>query len=246
MSQPIVHVFDDVEQLAHAAADTILFTAAQAVSQRGRFHWAVAGGETPKRTYAVLAASPHRERFPWTESEAWLGDERMVPATDPASNHRMVLEHLFRPAAAEPTALHAFDTGIDAALAARQYAERLGERLDLEGSSIPALDLVLLGLGADAHAASWFPGSCFAVDAWVAATDAEHAGHRRLTLTPLLVNAARRVLFLVSGAAKRDALARVFDGPRDPLQVPAQRVDPVGGQVMWMIDREAAGQSTLD
>ena len=59
-------------------------------------------------------------------------------------------------------------------------------------------------------------------------------------------NAAHRVLFLVSGAAKREALARVFDGPRDPLQIPPQRVDPVDGQVMWMIDREAAVQSLLD
>ena len=65
-------------------------------------------------------------------------------------------------------------------------------------------------------------------------------------LSPATSRTPRRVLFLVSGAAKRDALARVFDGPRDPLQVPAQRVDPVGGQVMWMIDREAAGQSSLD
>jgi 6-phosphogluconolactonase len=246
MSQPIVHVFDDEEQLAHSAADAIVFAALQAIAQRGRFHWAVAGGRTPQRTYGVLAAPPHREKFPWDRFDAWLGDERAVPSVDPASNHRMVLEHLFRPAGADPAGLHTFDTEhADPRHAARKYAEQLEAALPADPHGVPVLDLVLLGLGADAHTASWFPGSSFPDDLWVAAVDEEHAGYRRLTLTPTIVNSAQRVLFLVSGAAKKRALRRVFEGPRDPRSVPAQRVAP-NGPLMWMIDRDAAGQFFVD
>lgn len=243
MASPIVHVFDDEDRLAHGAADAIVFAAMQAIAQRGRFHWVLAGGGTPRRTYRVLASQPHHETFPWDRFDAWLGDERIVPSVDPASNHRMVLEHLFRPAGADPAALHPFDTESDPAEAARAYARQLEETVPTNADDVPVLDLVLLGLGADTHTASWFPGSSFPDDCWVAVVDQEHAGHRRLTLTPATVNAARRVLFLVSGAAKQDALRRVFDGPKDPAAIPAQRVAPKDGQLMWMIDRDAAGQS---
>jgi 6-phosphogluconolactonase len=242
MSHPIVHVFDDEDQLAHGAADAIVFAAVQAIAQRGRFHWAVAGGMTPKRTYGVLASPPRREKFPWNRFDAWLGDERVVPSVDRASNHRMVLEHLFRPAGADPAALHAFDTEhADTHHAAREYAGQLAAALPADERGVPVLDLVLLGLGSDAHTASWFPGSSFPEDLWVAAVDEEHAGYRRLTLTPTIVNAARRVLFLVSGASKKRALRRVFAESRDPKSIPAQRVVPQG-PLMWMIDRDAAGQ----
>ncbi len=107
---------------------------------------------------------------------------------------------------------------------------------------MPVLDVVLLGLGSDAHTASWFPGSSFPQDSWVAASEREHAGYRRLTLTPTLVNAARRVVFQVSGESKTEALRRVLQGPRDPVNIPAQRVAPADGSVTWMLDAAAAGQ----
>jgi 6-phosphogluconolactonase len=243
MASPIVQVFDDGDQLAHRAADAIVFAAAQAVAQRGRFHLGLAGGATPQRTYRVLASPPHHETFTWDRFDAWLGDERIVPSVDPASNHGMVLEHLFRPAGADPVALHPFDTeNDDPARAARAYARQLEKTVPTDSDGVPVLDLVLLGLGPDAHTASWFPGSSFPDDRWVAYVDKEHAGYRRLTLTPAMVNAARCVLFLVSGAAKRDALRRVFDESRDPAAIPAQRVAPRNGQLTWMIDRDAAGQ----
>jgi len=243
VTSPIVHVLDDEDQLAGHAAAAIVLAATRAINQRDRFHWALAGGGTPKRTYRALAMPPHRESFPWDRFDAWLGDERMVPGADPASNQRMILEQLFRPAGADPAALHPFDTESgDATAAARAYAKQLGETVPTNADDIPVLDLVLLGLGADSHTASWFPGSSFSDDHAVAVVEEEHGGYRRLTLTPATVNAARQVLFLVSGAAKREAIRRVLDGPRDPVAVPAQRVAPASGQVTWLIDRDAAGQ----
>jgi len=243
VTPPIVQVLDDEAQLAGHAAAAIVLAANRAITQRDRFHWALAGGGTPQRTYRALAAPPHRESFPWDRFDAWLGDERIVRGADPASNQRMILEQLFRPANADPAALHPFDTESgDAAAAARSYARQLRETVPTDSDDIPVLDLVLLGLGADSHTASWFPGSSFAKHHPVAVVDEEHGGYRRLTLTPATVNAARQVLFLVSGAAKREALRRVFDGPKDPAAVPAQRVAPVSGQLTWMIDRDAAGQ----
>lgn len=243
MNPPIVHVFDDASRLAHGAADAIVFDAVQAVAQRGHFHWALAGGGTPKATYGVIAAPPHRDSFPWDRFNGWLGDERAVPSTDPASNHRMALESLLRPAGAEPGTLFAFDTtGGDLDRAADDYETLLLDRVPRDEDGAPVLDLVMLGLGSDTHTASWFPGSTFPDDRYVAAVHQEHLGHRRLTLTPATINAARRVLFLVSGEGKREALERVFDEDRNPQEIPAQRVEPKSGHVMWMIDRDAAGQ----
>lgn len=240
---PRVRVLEDAEQLALEAAAEIIDSACLAVSQRGHFHCALAGGETPKRTYRSLASPALLEKFPWDCFDAWLGDERIVPGDDPASNQRMAREHLFRPAGANPTALHAFDTESgDPHAAACAYARQLEETLPKNADDVPVLDLVLLGLGSDAHTASWFPGSSFSGEQWVAAVDEEHGGYRRLTLTPAAVNAARRILFLVSGATKRDALRRVFDERKEPAAVPAQRVAPTNGQVLWMLDRDAAGQ----
>jgi 6-phosphogluconolactonase len=241
MRPPIVHVFDDERELAHAAAEAIVFAARQAVAERGEFHWALSGGSTPKRTYGVLAGTPFCASFPWKRSHAWIGDERVVPQDDPASNRRMIVDQLYRPASIDLDSLHAYDTSIAPDAAASAYAAAMASQL----ADPPVLDLVLLGLGTDAHTASWFPGSSFDGDRWVAATE-EHAGYRRLTLTPTAVNAARRVLFLVSGESKRDAVERVFEGPRDPLNVPAQRVSAVDGQVMWLLVRDAAGHSFAD
>jgi len=243
VTPPVVRVFDDERRLAAETAAAIAAAAGQAVALRGHFHWALAGGGTPRQTYRALASAPLVGRFPWDRFDAWLGDERFVPADDPASNYRMVLEDLFQPAGADPASLHPFDTaGGDPHAAARAYARQLEQTAPRNSDGVPVLDLVLLGLGADTHTASWFPGSSFAEDRWVAAVDQEHGGRRRLTLTPVTVNAARCVLFLVSGRGKRDALRRVFDGPIDPAAFPAQRVVPVDGQRIWMIDREAAGQ----
>jgi len=243
MSSPVVRVFDDERTLAIGAAGTVFFAAMVAIARRGRFHLALAGGGTPRPAYAVLAAPPFVEDFPWDRHDAWLGDERFVPGDHPASNARMIRENLYRPAGADPASLHTFDTSIEPAAAARAYAERLEATAPLDSEGAPVLDLVLLGLGADTHTASWFPGSSFPPGEWVAAVDEAHGGHRRLTLTPATVNAARHVLFLVSGAAKRDAVARVFDERKDPAAVPAQRVAPARGRLTWMLDRDAAGQS---
>ena len=244
---PTVRVLDDEAQLAQRAAEAIELGAAEAIDRRGRFHWALAGGGTPKRTYRVLAGPPHRETFPWNRLDAWIGDERIVPGNDPASNRRMILEHLLWPAGADTSALHAFDTESgDPDAAARSYADQLAARVPGNADGVPVLDLVLLGLGTDAHTASWFPGSRFCAGETVAVVDEEHAGYRRLTLTPAIVNAARQVLFLVAGASKQDALRRVLLGPSDPLAIPAQRVAPTGGRLTWMLDRDAAGQFFAD
>ena len=238
----MVRVLNGETELARHAAKAIELAATEAIDKRGRFHWALAGGGTPEQTYRVLAAPPHRETFPWKRLDAWIGDERVVPGDDPASNRRMILEHLLHPAGADESSLHPFDTESgDLQVAARSYADQLAAAVPLNTHGVPVLDLVLLGLGADAHTASWFPGSSFADSDTVAVVDEEHAGYQRLTLTPTTVNAARQVLFLVAGARKQEALRRVFGGPNDPLAIPAQRVAPANGQLKWMLDRNAAG-----
>jgi 6-phosphogluconolactonase len=110
----------------------------------------------------------------------------------------------------------------------------------------PHLDVVLLGMGEDGHVASLFPETS-ALDEerrWVVSHHVPQLGSWRLTMTPILINAARPIIFLVAGAAKATCLAKVLEGPRDPRQLPAQQICPVSGQVTWFVDESAAAQLT--
>lgn len=184
---------------------------------------ALAGGSTPRPLYEALARQP----YPWQEVEVFFGDERCVPADHPDSNLRMAREALLDHVAAAvfPMPGETCD--------ARSYEEALRERF---GEEMPALDLVLLGLGEDGHTVSLFPGDPALEESgrWVARVERED--HTRLTLTLPVLSAARAAVFLVSGEQKRDALRRLLDGDR---QVPAARVE--AERVLVVADRAAAG-----
>jgi 6-phosphogluconolactonase len=239
---PEVRVLDGVPALTRAAAEDWRARALAAVAASGRFAVALSGGSTPRALYALLAsaAAPFRAALPWDRTHVLFADERAVPPGHPDSNYGMARDALLAHVPLPPGNVHRMRGEDDPALAARAYEEELRALL----GPAPRLDLVLLGLGTDGHTASLFPGSPLLAERTRLAAAAE-AGLEpfvgRITLTLPVLDAARRVLFLVAGAHKAPALARVLRGGAGEGAPPAARVRPAGGTVLWLVDRAAAG-----
>jgi 6-phosphogluconolactonase len=237
----VVRRVADAGAVARTAADEIVEAASRAVAARGRFTMALAGGSTPRGLYRLLAdaGQPYRGRLPWEAIHLFFGDERPVPPDHPDSNYRMAREALLdRVPAASVHRIHGEDPG-----GAEAYEAELRRFFETPpGDPPPRLDVVLLGLGGDGHTASLFPGSPAVEERtrWVVSPFVEHLGTRRVTLTLPVLNRARDVLFLVSGASKAAALARVLDPSGSPDLPPAARVRPEDGTVVWIADADAA------
>ncbi|BDG10032.1 6-phosphogluconolactonase [Anaeromyxobacter paludicola] len=238
MTPPRLRRVRDAEAVARAAAEELVLAAARAVAARGAFTLALAGGTTPRRLYALLAAEPFRGRVPWDRTQVFFGDERPVPPDHPDSNYRMAREALLDHV---PVAGVHRIRGEDPA-AAERYEEELRRWFGIPpGGAPPRLDLALLGLGADGHTASLFPGS-LALDErvrWVVSPFVARLGSRRTTLTLPVLDRARAVIFLVSGGEKAPALARALAPAPGDEPLPAARVQPAGG-ALWIADHAAA------
>jgi 6-phosphogluconolactonase len=198
VSELVVTRTADAEQAADRAADVLAAAVDGTRTVRGVAHGALAGGSTPRRAYELLGP-----RLPeWSDVHLWFGDERCVGPDDPDSNFRMVRESLDAPGAT----IHRIRGELGAEAAAAAYGEELGDT---------RLDVVLLGLGEDGHTASLFPHrpELHAEGVAVAVHDAPKPPPDRVSLTLRKLNAARRIVLLVAGAGKADALARVLAGP---------------------------------
>jgi 6-phosphogluconolactonase len=238
----VVRIWPDADALAAAAADILAMTIDAAVAAREQGFIALSGGSTPNRMGQLLSQLPYREATAWPQTEIFWGDERWVPESSPESNAGVAKRTFLDDVPIPPAQVHPFPpTGGDPAAAAADYEDEL-RRVFHEPQGIPSFDLIFLGLGEDGHTASLFPGTAaiheterLAVAHHVPKLDAV-----RLTLTPVVLNAAHRVIFLVSGQAKADILARVLEQREDPDQWPAQIVRPLAGSLEWFVDQPAA------
>jgi 6-phosphogluconolactonase len=235
----------DADQLAAAAADRILQAADEAVRARGRFTLVLSGGSTPEKTYTLLAQPERASRIDWSKTYLFFGDERCVPRDDPRGNYHMAALSLL--GRAPVPADHVFPVPTDAKgpADAAAYARTLAAFFALppEGSP-PRFDLVLLGLGDDGHTASLFPGAAALAEdrAWVTWSPPGTLPPPvdRVTLTFPVLNAARRVMFLVAGANKAGPLLDVLEGQPTPNERPAAGVRPAEGELTWLVDEAAA------
>jgi len=230
-----VRVAPDAEALARLAAGELARRIAAAVAARGRCDVALAGGETPRRLYALLAAPPFRDSLSWGRLDLWLGDERCVPPGDPASNERMIRETLLAGDPPLAARLHRIrGEWPDPEAAARAYEAELRAALGAGG-----LDLALLGMGSDGHVASLFPGSDALEERerWVRAVKSPRPPTQRITLTMPVFEAAAVVVVVVSGAEKAERVAEVLSGRAGYL--PAGRLAP-RGEAIWLLDGAAA------
>ncbi|MGD2165624.1 MAG: 6-phosphogluconolactonase [Anaerolineae bacterium] len=232
-------VVDDVARLAEAAADRIVSAAANAIAERGRFIVALSGGSTPKATYRLLAEPSRARLIDWSRVEVFWGDERCVPPDHADSNFGMVRRALLERIRIPDPLVHRIRGELPPDESAAKYRAELEAVLGEDGR----FDLILLGLGCDGHTASLFPGSkALHEDQRAVAIYVETVGAWRITLTLRVMNEARHVIFLVSGARKADALARV----RADESLPAAMVQPGTGTLTWLVDRPAAGSLPAD
>jgi 6-phosphogluconolactonase len=239
---PDVHVFDDPERVAREAAGLFIRLSIEAASARGAFSVALSGGSTPRRVYELLAEDDYRAQVSWPGVHLFFGDERTVAPDHPDSNYRMANEALLSRVPIPAENVHRIDGVGDAAAGASKYESEL--RAFFGDAAWPRFDLVMLGMGDDGHTASLFPGSAALGEqqAWVAANWVEKFQTWRITLTAPAINAARRVLFLVTGAGKAERLREVLKGERDPARLPSQLIRPRDGALEWFVDRAAASK----
>jgi 6-phosphogluconolactonase len=234
-----VQVYRDPAALAQALAELFIATGNLAMADRGSFRVALAGGNTPRSAYELLGREPLIEQLSWSDVFIYFGDERCVPPSDEQSNYRMAQKAFLSSIPIPPANVHRIAGEIDPGHAANEYASIL--RADL--GNAPVFDLMLLGLGADGHTASLFPGAAPTIDdqALVRAVYSESQLMWRVTITPKVINLSRTVAFAVEGADKADALEAVYEGPVDVIKYPAQIVHPNSGRLIWLVDELAGG-----
>jgi len=236
-----LHVFADADAVLAALADYFVEQASQAVAARGRFAVALSGGSSPKKLYELLASPAYHERVAWDKAYFFFGDERNVPQTSPDSNYLMAKKALFDPLAIRPGQVFAVDTALAPAEAAAQYGVAIEEFFKEDPAHF---DLVLLGLGDNAHTASLFPNTPVLHDQTVSVQGVWLPVEQvfRITFTAPLINQARAVAFLVYGAGKAEAVHQILELPRDIDQYPAQLIELTGQPVDWFLDEAAAAQ----
>ncbi len=237
---------EDTERLAWEAAEEFVRQARESVERRGAFTVALPGGSTPRVLYALLAGeggASFRAQLPWERIHVFWGDERHVPPDHPDSNYRMAREAMLSHVDIPPANVHRIRSeNPDAGKAADEYAEELRRFFHLPMDHFPHFDLVLLGMGADGHTASVFPGTgaVHELKRLVVAPWVEKFHSYRISLTPPVLNNAAHILFLVSGEDKAIALQAVVEGEYRPEHLPAQIIRPTAGRLLWMVDRPAA------
>jgi 6-phosphogluconolactonase len=227
------------------AAERIAGSARQAIARAGRFTWALSGGSTPRRLYTLLASARFAKRVDWSHVHFFWSDERCVPPEDAESNYRMARETLLDAVKPPPENVHRILGEAEPSRAATSYEEVLREHFHArEDASPPRFDLVLLGMGTDGHTASLFPGTAplFDKTRWVMANHVEEISSWRVTLTPVIINAAEQIVFLVVGADKADRLKQVLQRKPDVEALPAQLIQPTHGELLWLVDADAGAR----
>jgi 6-phosphogluconolactonase len=243
MDKPQVRISPTISAVSEAAAEVFSNQVDEAVRERGIAHVALSGGSTPATLFQLLANAPLNETIAWEKTHFYWADERCVPPEDSESNYGQAWQTFLSKVPVLAPNIHRIKGELEPGMAAQNYNFQL--RQHATGAlAWPILDCVLLGMGADGHTASLFPGQVNPAETTspAIAVTADYMGRpaNRVTLTPPVFNSARHIVFLVSGGNKAKTLAEVIYGSYDPLRLPAQRIKPVDGDVIWIIDQAAA------
>ena len=253
MKKILVQQFKNIKQASIAVADQILNITNAAVSDKGFCTIVLAGGKTPQQAYELLSKPPRAEQMPWQQSHFFWGDERWLASSHPDSNFFMAHRALFSKVQISPQNIHLIPTSDQAPeIGAEMYEKHLRDFFHLksltesssnsENFTFPSFDLILLGIGADGHTASLFPGSNFLdeKEKWVTAVEGCEGSPPipRITLTLPVLNQAKNVLFLISGNRKKKVLDTILDKPEEAEKLyPAAHVKP-SGNLIWVVAEE--------
>lgn len=243
-----IKVFSDLRELSEYAARRFAQIARRAVQSHGRFCVCLSGGSTPRQMYSRLAEDPIRNEIPWHAAHVFWGDERCVPPDHSDSSYAMAFDLMLYKVPIPGENIHRMQgESQNPTRAAAEYEEMLKGFFGVKAPQLPRFDLILLGMGADGHTASLFPGTNGLREAqrWVIANYVPKLKANRLTLTLPVLNNAAHIMFLVAGAEKASALHAVLQEDEGRSGLPAGSIRPVSGTALWLIDRAAASRVTL-
>jgi len=236
-------VYESLFRMSKAAAEWIAHSVECTLDARGQYLIALSGGSTPLELYQLFSEEPYTSDIDWTRIVFFWSDERCVSTESPDSNYHQAMKTFIEQLPVPLGHIHRVLGERGGQAAALAYEETLLRYAD-SGQFIPVFDLVLLGLGEDGHTASIFPGSPLATFENKLAVGTQtmigETPSERVTMTPRLINAARTVIFMVSGEKKAEAVRATLKGPNDLLHWPARRISPQSGELIWMLDSAAA------
>ena len=234
-----LHIFDDKEIMSSQLAEWICELVSDTLKHQQFFTMVLSGGSTPKILYEKLASEKYKNKIDWQRIHVFWGDERVVPFTEERNNAKMAFDSLLCHVHIPASQIHIMRTDIEPNFAVAEYRKKLHTFFDSTGHTF---DLVLLGMGDDGHTLSLFPGSLLLEDhtRWVNSVYNDQQQMYRITLMPLLVNKAGKVVFMVDGEKKAGVLEKVLEGEYKPSELPAQLISPENGQLHWFLDKAAA------
>ena len=239
MGIPDITVFNSPEELQMFAADLILGLLAEAGRRSDHYSFVLSGGTTPRKVYENIVKNPLVRDVQWQVVHIFWGDERCVPPDDVQSNFRMAHEALLSGIDIPEENIHRIKGELAPEEGASAYENEM--KTCFNNEDMPKFNLVLLGLGDDAHTASLFPDSdaIKEKERWVIPVSPQK-GVARITMTIPLLNSAQRIIFIVAGKNKADAVCNVLSSDQRPSRYPARHIHPHDGTLIWLMDREAA------
>lgn len=236
----MIQIYSNTEEINIRAAILFVEAAKKAIAEKGKFTAVLTGGSSPAGIYKLLASDDYKSKIDWSKVFIFWGDERWVPLEDDLSNAKMsystLLSHVPIP---KENIFEMYKDGVTPEDYAAEYEQAIKSILGEEGK----FDLILLGMGDDGHTASLFPGQAVLEeqDKWVAAYYLEPQKMHRITLTAPLINKAEKILVIAFGEKKAHALKEVLHGDHNPKLYPMQLIKPVNGEIIFLVDKNAAG-----
>ncbi|MGE8556661.1 MAG: 6-phosphogluconolactonase [Chryseobacterium jejuense] len=235
----MLNILSSTEEIFKEAARLFVTAANEAIDQKGYFTVALTGGSSPEGLYRLLSEDQYKNQIDWNKVLVFWGDERWVPLDNELSNAKMSQETLLKNVPVLPSHVFPmFKEGVEPEDFATAYNALLKEKLGDDG----VMDLILLGMGGDGHTASLFPGTAVLDEKenWVAAYYLDAQQMYRITLTAPFLNKARKIIVLTFGDAKAEALKEVLKGTYNPSLYPSQLLNPVQGELLFLVDEKAA------
>lgn len=236
----MIQIYNNTEEINSTAADLFAEAAKKAIAKKGKFTAVLTGGSSPAGIYKLLASDDYKAKIDWSKVFIFWGDERWVPLNDDLSNAKMSYETLLShvPIPSE-NIFEMYKDGNTPEDYAVIYEQTIRKVLGDEGK----FDLILLGMGDDGHTASLFPGQAVLDEQnkWVAAYYLEPQKMHRITLTAPLINKAEKIIVIAFGEKKAHALKEVTTGAYNPSTYPMQLIKPVSGELLFLVDKSAAG-----
>ena len=236
----MIQIYNNTEEINIAAADLFIAAAQKAIAEKDKFTVVLTGGSSPAGVYKLLASDDYKNKIDWSKVFIFWGDERWVPLNADLSNAKMsytaLLSHVPIPA---ENIFEMYKDGVTPEDYAVTYEQSIRTVLGDEGK----FDLILLGMGDDGHTASLFPGQAVLEEQnkWVDAYYLEPQKMFRITLTAPLINKAEKIIVIAFGEKKAPALKEVTTGEYNPKTYPMQLIKPVSGELLFLVDKSAAG-----